>query len=259
MTACQSHTCDLRSTVGKAAFQGGVPIVVALSESSFFRSPSTLACAASKDELIAAFLDWRHDFWIRWFVETVEARFAERAGLSAIADALGEWFAQEDYRGCSFINVVVEAGSTGDPGHLQQAVSHKQAVEQFIAGLASRLGLQSPAPVAAEAMLCVEGMIVRYQMTHDATVVESGRRVLARIEEAATAGRRKVKVAERQSGRRPFPIFPLSLTTRVATVPDRLAAVKLTRLSWQDPLIVVPHRMIRLPSYPQVILSSPLN
>jgi AcrR family transcriptional regulator len=150
---------------------------------------------ASKDELIAAFLDWRHDFWMRWFVEAVEAHFAQRPGLSAIADALGEWFAQDDYRGCSFINVVAEAGSTGDPGHLQAAVSHKQALEQFIAGLASRLGLQSPDAVAADAMLCVEGMIVRYQMTHDAAVVESGKRVLARIEQAATSGKRKVRVA----------------------------------------------------------------
>lgn len=150
---------------------------------------------ASKDELIAAFLDWRHDFWMRWFVEAVEARFGERAGLSVIAEALGEWFAQEDYRGCSFINVVAEAGSMGNPGHLQQAVSHKQGLETYIAELASRLGLQSPATVAADAMLCVEGMIVRYQMTHDATVVESGKRVLARIEQAATTGRRKIRVA----------------------------------------------------------------
>ncbi|WP_420992088.1 TetR/AcrR family transcriptional regulator [Cupriavidus sp. 30B13] len=150
---------------------------------------------ASKDELIAAFLDWRHDFWMRWFIEAVETRFARRAELSVIADALGEWFAQEDYRGCSFINVVAEAGATGSPGHLQQAVSHKQALEQFIAGIAMRLGLPSPATVAADAMLCVEGMIVRYQMTRDATVVESGRRVLAGIEEAATTGKRRVKVA----------------------------------------------------------------
>ena len=150
---------------------------------------------ASKDALIAAFLDWRHDFWMHWFVEAVEARFAKRPGLFTIADALGEWFAQEDYRGCSFINVVAEAGSTGDPGHLQQAVLHKGALEQFIAGLATRLDLQSPPTVAAEAMLCVEGMIVRYQMTHDATVVESGKRMLVRIEQAATTGKRKVKVA----------------------------------------------------------------
>jgi hypothetical protein len=43
-------------------------------------------------------------------------------------------------------------------------------------------------------MICVEGMIVRYQMTHDSTVVESGKRVLTRIEEGAST-RRRAKAA----------------------------------------------------------------
>lgn len=145
---------------------------------------------ASKDELIAAFLDRRHEFWMRWFVEEVEARFAQRAELSVLAEALGEWFAQEDFRGCAFINVLAEAGSTGSPGHVQQAVSHKHSLERYISELAGRLGLQSPATVAGDAMICVEGMIVRYQMTHDYTVVDAGKRVLARIEEGASTRRR---------------------------------------------------------------------
>lgn len=196
---CSNHLCDsgVKLAVGLINAAGGVngkPLEIlvqsGVAKMSLYRN------FASKDELIAAFLNWRHDFWMRWFAETVDAHFAQRPGLSAIADALGEWFAQEDYRGCSFINVVAEGGSTGDLGHLQRAaVSHKQAVEQVIAGLAGRLGLQSPATVAADAMLCVEGMIVRYQMTHDATVVESGKRVLAQIEQAATTGKRRVRVA----------------------------------------------------------------
>ncbi len=148
---------------------------------------------ASKDELIAAFLDWRHEFWMQWFIEEVEARFAQRAELSVIAEALGVWFAQEDFRGCAFINVVAEAGSTGNPGHLHQAASHKQGLEKYIAEIAGRIGLQNPAAVAADAMLCVEGMIVRFQMTHSASVVESGRRVLSVIEKAATAEHRALE------------------------------------------------------------------
>lgn len=149
---------------------------------------------SSKNELIAAFLDRRHEVWMRWFVEEVEASFAQRAELSVLAEALGKWFAQEDFRGCAFINVVAEAGSTGDPGHLQQAMSHKHSLEQYISELASRLGLQSPSTVAADAMICIEGMIVRYQMTHDSTLVDSGKRLLARIEEGAST-RRKAKAA----------------------------------------------------------------
>ncbi|WP_420995380.1 TetR/AcrR family transcriptional regulator [Cupriavidus sp. 30B13] len=142
---------------------------------------------ASKNELISAFLDWRHDFWMNWFTEEVEARFAASPGLGAIADALGAWFAQETFRGCAFINVVAEAGSTGLPEHLQQAIAHKASLSAYLAGLAQRLGLAAPEEVAEEAMLCLEGMIVRYQMTADPAVVASGKRLLARIEQAAGA------------------------------------------------------------------------
>lgn len=141
----------------------------------------------SKNELISAFLERRHEFWMRWFIEDVEARFALRADLSVIAEALGEWFIQEDFRGCAFINVVAEAGSSGDPRHIQQAISHKHSIEQYISELADRLGLQSPASVAADAMICVEGMIVRYQVTHDSKVVDSGRQILAMIQAGAMA------------------------------------------------------------------------
>ncbi|MGN5477796.1 TetR/AcrR family transcriptional regulator [Cupriavidus basilensis] len=142
---------------------------------------------SSKDELIAAFLDWRHDFWMRWFTEEVESRLAVRKELSVLAEALGVWFSRVDFRGCAFINVVAEAGSTGNPQHLEQAASHKHDLERYIAGLAGRIGLPSPATVAADAMLVVEGMIVRFQMTHDMAIVDSGKRVFATMEKAATA------------------------------------------------------------------------
>jgi AcrR family transcriptional regulator len=143
----------------------------------------------SKNELIAAFLEWMNETWMRDFVEKVELRFAQHASLSVIADALGECFGQEDFRGCAFINVVAEAGASDEAGHIQQAVAHKQSLERYIAALAERLGLQAPSTVAADAMLCVEGMMIRYQMTRDPAVVQFGKRVLTLIEEAATAGK----------------------------------------------------------------------
>ncbi|MGO4578214.1 TetR/AcrR family transcriptional regulator [Cupriavidus sp. 2TAF22] len=142
---------------------------------------------ASKNELISAFLDRRHEFWMSWFIEEVESRFASAPSLGAIADALGVWFGQETFRGCAFINVVAEAGSTGAPGHLEQATAHKVSLKAYIAELAQRLKLATPDEVAEEAMLCVEGMIVRYQMTADPAVVASGKRLLARIEQATAA------------------------------------------------------------------------
>jgi AcrR family transcriptional regulator len=140
----------------------------------------------SKNELIAAFLEWRDASWMQDFVEKVEARFAQQPSLTVIADALGECFAQEGFRGCAFINVVAEAGSEADPVHLQLAQTHKQSLERYVATLAERLGMESPSMVSAEAMLCIEGMMVRFQMMRDPAVIQFGKRVLATIQAAAT-------------------------------------------------------------------------
>ncbi|WP_432262488.1 TetR/AcrR family transcriptional regulator [Cupriavidus sp. TMH.W2] len=134
---------------------------------------------ASKNALISAFLARRHDEWMAWFRQDVETRLAVRPHLDVIADTLAEWFGR-DFRGCAFINVVAEAG--GDTRAAEQAAAHKAELEGFIAEIATRLGLEQPQAVAGEAMLCIEGMIVRYQMRPDAAVVEAGRRLLGRLQ-----------------------------------------------------------------------------
>ncbi|UDM53446.1 TetR/AcrR family transcriptional regulator [Cupriavidus sp. MP-37] len=134
---------------------------------------------ASKNALIAAFLARRHDEWMAWFRQDVEARLAARPRLDVIADTLADWFGS-DFRGCAFINVVAEAG---DAQAQQQAAAHKAELEAFIAELAARLDLPAPQAVAAEAMLCIEGMIVRYQMRPDSGVIEAGRRFLGRLQD----------------------------------------------------------------------------
>jgi len=139
----------------------------------------------SKYDLIAAFLDWRHDHWTAWFTAAVDTRIARGERLAAVADVLGEWFAQEDFRGCAFINAVAETGATDDPRHREQAVRHKRDLERYLADLATRLGLAAPDQVAEEVLLCVEGMIVRAQMDPGPGIVGAGRRLLARIEQNA--------------------------------------------------------------------------
>lgn len=147
----------------------------------------------SKNDLIAAFLDWRHGYWMGWFTASVEKRLRKTPELAVVADALGEWFMQDDFRGCAFINTVAETGAVEDAQHLQQAVIHKDGLEAYLADVAGRLGLQAPESVAQEAMLCVEGMIVRAQFRRDVQIVATGRRLLARIEADARPPRKKDK------------------------------------------------------------------
>ena len=62
----------------------------------------------SKDDLVRAFLDYRHDRWMAWFIDALARHGArEGDGLFALGPALAEWFGQGGYRGCAFINTVV--------------------------------------------------------------------------------------------------------------------------------------------------------
>lgn len=120
----------------------------------------------SKADLVRAFLAVRHEQWMGWFTAAVERRFAKE-GLAAIAGALAEWFAEEDFRGCAFINTVAESGL-----EFPLAVEHKRALEAYLRSLAERLALPSPARAAAKAMIVIEGSIMRAQMGETAGLEE---------------------------------------------------------------------------------------
>jgi len=120
----------------------------------------------SKNDLIRAFLQARHEIWMAKFRTAVERLFA-RDGFTAIAHALSEWFAESDFRGCAFINTVAETGS-----EFSQPVEHKRDLEAYVRELAERLSLPSPDRVAAKAMIVIEGAIVRAQMGQTAGLDE---------------------------------------------------------------------------------------
>jgi len=135
----------------------------------------------SKNDLILAFLQIRHEAWMARFTAAVESAASKRPGLPALADALASWFADADYRGCAFINAVAESRVPATPEVGAIAASHKAELRDWIAAYAGRCGLARPAQAADEAMLVVEGMIVRFQMTQDEAVPEHGRRLLELI------------------------------------------------------------------------------
>ena len=121
----------------------------------------------SKDDLILAFLAFRHERWIAWFSDALARHQdrqspSERSGgpLEPVIDALEEWFREPDFRGCAFINAVAEVGSAL-PVALDIASSHKQDVA---AAIASLLPAGEDSEVTAQvAVMAVDGAIVRAQ------------------------------------------------------------------------------------------------
>ena len=142
---------------------------------------------ASKDDLIRAFLDHRHERWMTWFTQAL-ARHG--AGPRALVPALREWLESPGFRGCAFLNSVGELGGTM-PDVVEIARRHKQEMTGAIAALlppsSRRAGL------AQALALAVDGAIVQAQFSGSA---KEPLEALGRVLKALTAN---------AAGKRPAP------------------------------------------------------
>lgn len=122
---------------------------------------------ASKNELIVAYLAERHVLWITAFQRALQRHLDRRTAGAEIqvpetlVAALSEWFADEDFHGCAFINSAIEAHRR-IPGVDDLARQHKQEMTQAITALLP------PTPerdTRAQAIaMAIDGAIVRAQM-----------------------------------------------------------------------------------------------
>jgi AcrR family transcriptional regulator len=117
---------------------------------------------ASKDDLIRAFLDYRHERWMAWFTGAL-ARHGGNA--AALVPALREWLASADFRGCAFLNSVGELGGTM-PDVIEITRRHKQ---EMTAAIAALLPPSARRRAKAQAIaLAVDGAIVQAQFSGSA-------------------------------------------------------------------------------------------
>jgi AcrR family transcriptional regulator len=116
----------------------------------------------SKNDLIRAYLEYRHDLWVSWFVDALNRhQLPRRQPSAALVPALEEWFKSNDYRGCAFINTVVEFDGVL-PEVLEISRRHKLEMTQVIASL---LPVSKHRERDAQAVaMAIDGAIVRAQM-----------------------------------------------------------------------------------------------
>lgn len=95
------------------------------------------AAFPGKDQLIAAVLSGRHELWEHGIEQAVAAADSPRDKLLAMYDFLEQWFGDDTFRGCGFINAFGELGATS-PAVAEIARDHKDSFQRFVAGLAAR-------------------------------------------------------------------------------------------------------------------------
>lgn len=122
----------------------------------------------SKNDLVCAYLEYRHTGWMAWFADALQRHaHALPAGADrtrALAPALAEWLGSEHFRGCAFINSVSELGETV-PEVLEIAQRHKRDMTALLATLLPAFVQKAQKAQDAQALtLVVEGAIVRVQM-----------------------------------------------------------------------------------------------
>jgi AcrR family transcriptional regulator len=116
----------------------------------------------SKDELILAFLDRRAERWLHEWLECEAIRTGGRdpaQRLLAVFDTFDGWFRQEDFEGCSFINVMLELPERDSPVR-QSSVRHLEAIRAFVGGLAAEAGIEDTDGFARQWHILMKGSIV---------------------------------------------------------------------------------------------------
>ncbi len=111
----------------------------------------------SKHVLILEFLQYRHQRWIAWFQDALQRN---GGNAKAITPALAEWFRDDGFRGCAFINSVGELGGAM-PEVIEITRQHKLEMAAAIASVLppSRQRLRDTQAIA----LAIDGAIIRAQ------------------------------------------------------------------------------------------------
>jgi AcrR family transcriptional regulator len=128
----------------------------------------------SKDELVTGYLQLMGRRWDEGLARHLAAAADPRNKVLAVFDWLAAWFAEEDFRGCAFVNCFAELGGT-TPAVASAARAHKRHFRAELEGLVARLG--GPADLAGQLALVAEGAITTSALTGSAEPARQARRI----------------------------------------------------------------------------------
>jgi AcrR family transcriptional regulator len=116
---------------------------------------------ASKDDLVIAFLQRREQVWTRGRVEAGARKrgATPEKQLLAIFDVFDEWFHEDAFDGCSFINVLLETADLDHPVG-EASAAHLENIRGILRGLAEEAGLRDPESFARKWHILMKGSIV---------------------------------------------------------------------------------------------------
>ncbi|WP_016875442.1 TetR/AcrR family transcriptional regulator [Chlorogloeopsis fritschii PCC 9212] len=111
----------------------------------------------SKDKLIEEVVKYRASQWLCWFENAVKERGnTPKERLLATFDVLRDWYASPNFRGCPFINAVLEIADASHKAH-QVSIDLRESIRQIIMRLAAEAGVQNPEFFSQQYLLLIGG------------------------------------------------------------------------------------------------------
>ncbi|MBD3648575.1 MAG: TetR/AcrR family transcriptional regulator [Pseudomonadales bacterium] len=114
----------------------------------------------SKTDLALAFLERREQRWTREWLEARVRKGSDgpEAQLLSVFDVFDAWFRQDEFEGCSFINVLLE--SEKDSEIHNSATEHLAKIRSIIVELAEAARLTMPVQFAHAWHMLMKGSII---------------------------------------------------------------------------------------------------
>ncbi|GAB3598083.1 TetR/AcrR family transcriptional regulator [Microbacterium tumbae] len=140
----------------------------------------------SKTDIVAAVLARKHVEWEDGLARAVaDAGDDARARLLAVYRYLEDWFCDEDFRGCAFINAFGELGGT-NPEVARIVREHKASFQRYMTGLVAGIG--GSETLAAQLSILAEGAQSTAAISADPNVAAQARGAAEVLIGAAMAG-----------------------------------------------------------------------
>jgi AcrR family transcriptional regulator len=177
----------LLSAADELFYEGGIHTVGIdrVIERAGVAKASLYDCFGSKDELIRAYLQGRHETRKARIARYLERCATPREKLLGVFDALREAMGTPGFRGCAFTRVTAETRpSAGVKAVCDDA---RGWLRELLTVLAQEAGAPQPATLARQLSLLYDGALVASQTEGDSSAAETARATAALLVDVALA------------------------------------------------------------------------
>jgi AcrR family transcriptional regulator len=137
----------------------------------------------SKEGLVLAYLERRHDLVIDRLHEAVDENEDPVERLLAMFDAQADLFRRPDFRGCAFAAASAEAAADGQIA--AATVAYRKEVRDLFAELARGIGVADPDQLADQLRLVYDGGSVAANLDHNPGISSTARTAARTLIDAA--------------------------------------------------------------------------